>query len=941
MRLLALGYRFVWLAMVVALAAIGVPCAAIANEPLPPQTGAAAPQTPGAAPAAVQDTPWQPNSIVYDSPYLGWGHFNPQIAVDSAGNAYAAWEDCRLVGHGCDIYFAYRPASAGWQANERIDDDTTAAHQSAPSIAVDAAGNAYAAWQDDRDGNPDIRFAYRPAGGSWSASAKVNDDTGATAQSSPAIAVTAAGDASLVWQDDRDGDADIYFAYRPAGGSWSGNVKVNDDAGTASQTYPAIAVDPSGNAYAVWADGRNGADYPDIYSAYRPAGGAWETSVRINAGLGSSTTTAASHPDIAAIVDGSATLHVVAAWASNGLGSWNLYSADRATDGSWGNEVPINDHAGAVKAWASAESYVDLALDTAGSAYAVWADWRDGNSNKPDVYSAHRAAGSGGWDANQRVNDVVRKAWGSSTIAVTSGGDAWAIWMDDRNDTTGLYHEIFSAQRPVGGSWGADDRVNDDPGYVSQALPAIAVDGSGNSYAIWVDDRNANYPNEYDRDIYFAYRPAGGSWGANVQVNDDSNPVRADQTSPAIAVDSSGNAYAIWVDYRNDWLGDSYFAYRPAGGDWGANVQINDDVENTEQYSPAIALDAAGNASAVWQDNRNGDMDIYYAYRPAGGSWSSNERVNKDTGTAAQSSPAIALDAAGNTAVVWQDERNVNSDIYFAYRPSTGVWTGEQLVNDDGTTAKQFSPAISTDTEGNTYVTWQDNRNVNSDIYFAYRPAAGAWSANERINDDVGSGAQYGPAIAIATSGTAYAVWHDYREPANGADIYGTTQPNGGSWEANNRVNDDVGSAGQYSARVTVDTAGSAYAIWVDERDSAPHIYFSFWLNSNLGPPGPVSNLQISRLDTDVRLDWTHDGSGVNHYEVWRSSTNPYFNPTDPGASKIADVPADVLTCVDAGAWAEVGVNYYYLVQAVNGSGQASDVTERVGKFALTIVPGA
>ena len=130
MRLLALGYRFVWLAMVVALAAIGVPCAAIANEPLPPQTGAAAPQTPGAAPAAVQDTPWQPNSIVYDSPYLGWGHFNPQIAVDSAGNAYAAWEDCRLVGHGCDIYFAYRPASAGWQANERIDDDTTAAHQS-------------------------------------------------------------------------------------------------------------------------------------------------------------------------------------------------------------------------------------------------------------------------------------------------------------------------------------------------------------------------------------------------------------------------------------------------------------------------------------------------------------------------------------------------------------------------------------------------------------------------------------------------------------------------------------------------------------------------------------------------------------------------------------------------------------------------------------------
>lgn len=33
---------------------------------------------------------------------------------------------------------------------------------------------------------------------------------------------------------------------------WGANLKVNDDAGTASQSFPSIAVDSSGNAYAVW-----------------------------------------------------------------------------------------------------------------------------------------------------------------------------------------------------------------------------------------------------------------------------------------------------------------------------------------------------------------------------------------------------------------------------------------------------------------------------------------------------------------------------------------------------------------------------------------------------------------------------------------------------------------------------------------------------------------
>jgi len=42
-------------------------------------------------------------------------------------------------------------------------------------------------------------------------------------------------------------------------------------------------------------------------------------------------------------------------------------------------------------------------------------------------------------------------------------------------------------------------KVNDDSGSVWQYSPDIAVDGSGNVYAVWVDNRNSQ-----NWDIYLA-----------------------------------------------------------------------------------------------------------------------------------------------------------------------------------------------------------------------------------------------------------------------------------------------------------------------------------------------------------------------------------------------------------------------------------------------------
>ncbi|MBS1895033.1 MAG: PKD domain-containing protein [Actinobacteria bacterium] len=211
-----------------------------------------------------------------------WG---PQLAVAADGTVTAAWEGSN------QIDTATRPEGGGWSAVAVLLPNTSAeSFASSPSLAVASTGAAVIAWRDEieEEGNV-IEGAVRPAGGSWSAVARLSSIGGDPF--APQVGIDKAGNATAVWRMKSGGQWVIEAAEAPAGGSWTSPAQISTPGVHAF--FPDLAVTPDGEAVAAWerSDGTN----TRIETAVHPAGGAWAApTIHSQAGAN------AEHPALAA-----------------------------------------------------------------------------------------------------------------------------------------------------------------------------------------------------------------------------------------------------------------------------------------------------------------------------------------------------------------------------------------------------------------------------------------------------------------------------------------------------------------------------------------------------------------------------------------------------------------------------------------------------------------
>jgi hypothetical protein len=146
----------------------------------------------------------------------------------------------------------------------------------------------------------------------------------------------------------------------------------------------------------------------------------------------------------------------------------------------------------------------------------------------------------------------------------------------------------------------------------NQTSPAIATEATGAVlHLLWVDDTAGN------KDIYYAMSnglPTTALTGRNIIAGDTG----ADQLAPAIITTGSTGVglkvFACWQDKRHTASsGDTDLFFWDVDSGSGTNIFVGDDATNSNQATPVMGIDKYGYPYLVWVDDRNQNTDIYYA----------------------------------------------------------------------------------------------------------------------------------------------------------------------------------------------------------------------------------------------------------------------------------------------------------------------------------------
>jgi hypothetical protein len=287
------------------------------------------------------------------------------VAIDPAGDAVAVWR--RYDGFDEIIQASTRRAGGIWQSP--VDLSEAGENAFRPQVAVDGVGNPVAVWDRSDGVHTIIQAASRPAGGAWEAPVDLSAAGGSAVK--PRIAVDPAGDAVVVWGRDNGTNEVVQAAERAAGDTWQAPVDLSELSAEAS--IPDIALDPAGDAVAVW-EVFDGSNYL-IQAATAAAGGGWQAPVDLSA-PGSD----AEEPSVALDPAGDA----VAVWDRYDGSDDIAQAATMTPGGAWQPAVDLS-------AAGESAKEAQVALDPAGDAVATW--WRSDGSNAIVQAAGYDAAG--------------------------------------------------------------------------------------------------------------------------------------------------------------------------------------------------------------------------------------------------------------------------------------------------------------------------------------------------------------------------------------------------------------------------------------------------------------------------------------------------------------------------------------------------------------------
>jgi hypothetical protein len=377
---------------------------------------------------------------------------------------------------------------------------------------------------------------------------------------------------------------------------------------------PAIAVQPNGNAYAVWSDNEEG----DIQAArYVAATDSWDAPITL-AGPGLFTSA-----EVALDRSGNA-FFVLTRYVSGG-GPVAVIRYAPASGTTTTTTLSSN-----------ASSFGEIVTDAAGNAMVVWGQF-------PGIYAARYDSASAVWSSPEKL---------------TGEGSFPRIAIDGLNDVTVAWVRLHSSLDTVQAArfdsstltWSP---VNDlsEPSVPSENedqgtwLPVLAADATGNVTVLWARSNGSHTIAQAARFV-----KATGTWSS---VTDLSAP-GANAQYTEIATDPTGNVIGLWVRCPGDGPCVIQAArFGASSASWGGALDLP--CSSGSPYPlAAFQMDAAGNGIALVPCTRGSEDDIRLEarrYTATSNQWGAPIEVS-EAGQAAYN-PDIGFDAAGNAIALW------------------------------------------------------------------------------------------------------------------------------------------------------------------------------------------------------------------------------------------------------------------------------------------------
>jgi PKD domain len=273
--------------------------------------------------------------------------------------------------------------------------------------------------------------------------------------------------------------------------------------------------------------------------------------------------------------------------------------------------------------------------------------------------------------------------------------------------------------------------------------PQIALDSAGDATALWTRSNGTNTI------IQSAFKPAGGPWQGPI----DLSATGQNASEPQLAVDPAGDAVAIWRRYD----GSNYIAQaasKPVGGAWLAPLDLSAAGQSASE--PQIALDSAGDATALWTRSNGTNTIIQSATALSGAAWSAPIDLSAPGQNA--EAPRLAVDVAGYASSIWARSNGANTIVQNASKSAAGAWSAPLDLSAAGQSASE--PQIALDSAGDATALWARSNGTNTIIQSATAPAGAAWSAPIDLST-VGRSASE-PRLTVDAEGNAVAIWSHY-----------------------------------------------------------------------------------------------------------------------------------------------------------------------------------